>query len=102
MTALRYNLLERQYVMQSRILFVALSATFLSSQSGNAQDTSQSGNAQDASESSFYADLGYSRIGSNLLELNYNEPLIEFGAVNGHVGYRLSEHWSIEGEAIVG
>lgn len=79
--------------MQSRIFFVALSAILLSSQSGTAQETS---------EDRFHADLGYSRIGSDLLELDTQNQSLEFGGVLGRIGYRLSDHWSVEGEAITG
>ena len=79
--------------MQSRILFLALSATLASTQTGHAQESS---------DDKFYADVGYSRVGSDLLELDSFAPSVEYGGLNGHVGYQFSEHWSVEGEAIVG
>ncbi|MEM6556524.1 MAG: porin family protein [Pseudomonadota bacterium] len=78
--------------MQSRILFFALGASLLIGQGAHAQ-----GDSQDK----FYADIGYSRLGPNLLEFS-NDTDPEFGGISGHFGYRLSKHWSVEGEATVG
>jgi len=96
-------LIERRLIMQSRILLIALCAPLLSIQTGAAQETlDPSGTAQETSDDRFYADLGYNRIGSNLLDRAGAAPSIEFGGVNGHVGYRLSKHWSVEGEVMAG
>lgn len=78
--------------MQSRILYLALGASLLVGQGAHAQDDPQG---------KFYADIGYSRLGPNLLEFAKDtDP--EFGGIGGHIGYRFSEQWSIEGEATVG
>lgn len=79
--------------MQPKFLLFALSAPLLGVQTAAAQDTH---------EANLYADLGYSRIGSDLLELNNLEPSLEFGGLSGHVGYRFSKHWSVEAEAVTG
>jgi len=80
--------------MQSRILFLALSATLASTHSGHAQDSS---------DDKFYADVGYSRIGTDLVDLSESiDPAVEYGGLSGRVGYQFSKHWSLEGEAIVG
>ncbi|MEL7032435.1 MAG: porin family protein [Pseudomonadota bacterium] len=79
--------------MQPRFLLIALGATLFGAQNAAAEDTDVK---------KIYADLGYSRIESDLLDRNTLGPTLEFGGVSGHVGYRFSEHWSIEGEAIVG
>ncbi|MEM7328811.1 MAG: porin family protein [Pseudomonadota bacterium] len=79
--------------MQSRILYIALGATLLGTPNGLAQESS---------DSKVYADLGYARLGSDLLDLNSDEQSIEYGGLSGHVGYQFSDHWSVEGEAILG
>lgn len=80
--------------MQSRILFLALSATLASTQTGHAQESS---------DDKFYADFGYNRVGTDFLDLSESiDPAVEYGGISGHVGYQFSKHWSLEGEAIVG
>ncbi len=78
--------------MQSRILFIALGASLLAGQGAHAQDDS---------EDKFYADLGYSRLGPNLIEGGTDSDP-EFGGIGGHFGYRFSKHLSVEGEAMIG
>ena len=79
--------------MQSQLLLIALGATLFGAQNAAAEDTD---------EKKIYADLGYSRIGTDLLETDPFDSSIEFGSVGGHVGYQFSKHWSVEGEALFG
>nr|WP_070959139.1 hypothetical protein [Hyphomonas sp. Mor2] len=81
--------------MQTRALIFALSATLLGAQNGAAQAT-------DEKEPRFFADIGYSKLGRDIVGGHDVYSLPEYGAINGHVGYRFSEHWSVEGEAMVG
>ena len=91
-------LFERQCVMQPRSLMFALSAVLMCAQNGTAQETDQND-----PDKKFFADIGYSRLGTDILQIQEDyEFSPEFGAVDAQFGYRLTEHWSLEGEAIVG
>lgn len=78
--------------MQSRFLFIALGATFLSVQAVSAQESS---------DEKFYADIGYTRLGPDLPD-SISDSTFNHAGISGHVGYNFSKHWSIEGEAMVG
>lgn len=58
--------------MQSRLLLIALGATLFGAQGGSAQDSD---------DKKFYVNLEYSRLGSDLLEINSVDSSIEFGRV---------------------
>ncbi|MEM9571153.1 MAG: porin family protein [Pseudomonadota bacterium] len=79
--------------MQTQFLFFALGATLFCAQAGSAQETDST---------KFSADIGYSRVGRDLPVIGSVEPEPEYGGIGGHVGYSFSQHWSVEGEAIIG
>lgn len=84
--------------MQLPSLVFALSAALFCAQNGTAQETDQND-----PEQKFFADIGYSRLGPDILQMHDGyEFSPEFGAVDAQIGYRLTEHWSLEGEALVG
>jgi len=84
--------------MQSRLLFIALSATLFGAPVTAAQDK-----GQENGEEKFFADLSYSQLGNDyLVGDSAYDPDYEFSGISGHLGYRFSEHWSVEGEAMVG
>ncbi|NQY14158.1 MAG: porin family protein [Henriciella sp.] len=79
-------------MQKSKFLF-ALGATLLSTQLGHAEGDD---------EFKFYGDIGYTRIGDDIPDFGNSYYSREFGAISGHVGYELSEHWSVEGELMAG
>ncbi|MEM7458136.1 MAG: porin family protein [Pseudomonadota bacterium] len=78
--------------MQNRPLFFALGATLL---------IAQAVSAQESGDQKFYADIGYARLGPDLPD-SIKDSTYTHAGITGRVGYNLSKHWSIEGEAMVG